>query len=182
MIKVELLTLGPEWQLLRSDELERDFERALAQLLGLWVRRLAAEAKKLAPVDKGQLRASIVGEVFRRANQILGVVGTNLKHGFYQEFGTGIHSVWPGAPKQRIRPKNGKALKIPIGNFRNLKAVDAEAVDAVESRGKHAVTAYLFRGSIAGAKPQPFLTKLLEKYAAQIEADLLRLAQKHGFR
>lgn len=44
-------------------------------------------------VDTGRLRASITPEVFRGANEIYGIVGTNVEYAPYVEFGTRPH--WP---------------------------------------------------------------------------------------
>jgi hypothetical protein len=48
-----------------------------------------SKAKKLAPVDRGRLRASITPEVRTLAAGVVrGVVGSNLKYAPYQELGT----------------------------------------------------------------------------------------------
>lgn len=47
------------------------------------------EAKRLCPVDTGDLRSSITHEV----NNDVGIVGTNKEYAPYVEFGTGIFSV-----------------------------------------------------------------------------------------
>jgi len=71
------------------------------------VTRVTAQAKALAPVDKGQLRNSIMGrtqledigfndgsgeraplKILEKANAGQGLVGTAVLHGIYQEFGT----------------------------------------------------------------------------------------------
>lgn len=51
------------------------------------------DAKKLAPVNLGQLRASITPEIRARTNSIEGVVGSNLDYAAYMELGTKPH--WP---------------------------------------------------------------------------------------
>lgn len=50
-------------------------------------------AKQLAPVDTGQLRASITPDVRQSWNRVQGVVGTNVVHGPFMELGTRPH--WP---------------------------------------------------------------------------------------
>ena len=55
------------------------------------------EAKIEAPVDTGRLRASIVPEVTRRGNTVVGIVGSNVEYAPYVEFGTRPHWPPPGA-------------------------------------------------------------------------------------
>lgn len=52
-----------------------------------------AEAGRRAPVDRGQLRASILPEVKTTGDQIQGIVYSNAKHAPFMEFGTKPH--WP---------------------------------------------------------------------------------------
>ena len=57
---------------------------------------LESEAKKLAPVDTGRLRASIASEVQRGAgSEIIGKVGSNVEYASYQEYGTRYQSGKP---------------------------------------------------------------------------------------
>jgi hypothetical protein len=181
MIKITLTTLGPGWKPAHWQQLQNEFERDLARLIGVWVQKLTHEAKQRVPTDTGQLRASIHGEVLRQARKIIGVVGTNAKHGPFVEFGTGIYSAWPGAPKQLIVAKNGKALKIPIGKFKSIRALP-EAAQAAEAIGPRAVKGFVFRMSIKGSKPQPFLGPLLQEFGPQIQRELRLLCAKHGFK
>jgi HK97 gp10 family phage protein len=50
-------------------------------------------AKRYAPVDRGQLRASITSTVGTTSNSLVGVVGSNVRHAPYQE--TGTRPFWP---------------------------------------------------------------------------------------
>jgi phage gpG-like protein len=50
---------------------------------------VANDAKRLAPVDTGRLRASITPEVRQVANFTQGVVGSNVVYAPYMELGTG---------------------------------------------------------------------------------------------
>jgi len=52
-----------------------------------------AQARKLAPVDTGRLRASIVPQVVQRDNVVKGIVGSNVKYAPYMELGARPH--WP---------------------------------------------------------------------------------------
>ena len=181
MVKLGLTAIGDEWKPVKWQEMPTAFERDLARLIGIWTQELVRRAKLLAPVDSGKLRASINGRVVQLAGQILGLVGTNAKHGPFMEFGTGLYSTYPGAPRKRIVAKNGKALKIPIGRFGSIALVP-EAAQAAHAVGPKAVQASIFRMSIRGAHPQPFLGPLLADYAPKIQADLDRLCAKHGFK
>ena len=49
------------------------------------------DAKLLAPVDTGRLRASITGEVRVEGNSVQGVVGSNVLYAPYMELGTRPH-------------------------------------------------------------------------------------------
>jgi HK97 gp10 family phage protein len=52
-----------------------------------------AQARRLAPVDTGRLRASIVPQVVQRDNVVKGIVGSNVKYAPYMELGARPH--WP---------------------------------------------------------------------------------------
>lgn len=54
---------------------------------------VSTEAKRLAPVDRGHLRASITPEVRLQGFNVLGVVGSNRLYAPYQE--TGTRPFWP---------------------------------------------------------------------------------------
>ena len=56
----------------------------------LWV---ANDAKRLAPVDVGRLRASLTPEVRPHGNDVWGIVGSNVTYAPYVETGTRPH--WP---------------------------------------------------------------------------------------
>lgn len=59
---------------------------------------VTADARRDAPVDTGRLRASIFPEVRAEGRQVIGVVGSNVEHAPFMEFGTRPH--WP--PRQPI--------------------------------------------------------------------------------
>lgn len=52
--------------------------------------RVMRNARQLAPVDTGQLKNSIVAAIEYDQNTLKGVVGSNLKHAPWIEFGTGV--------------------------------------------------------------------------------------------
>lgn len=69
------------------------------------------QAKENAPVMFGQLRGSITNKApIFTDNNVGAIVGTNVKHARWIEYGTGIYSEDPASSKQPIRPKNGKVL------------------------------------------------------------------------
>ena len=70
---------------LRGQELQSGFEEA-AMLV-------SNEAKRLAPIDTGGLRASITPDVRTIAGDIIAIVGTNKTYAPYQE--TGTDPFWP---------------------------------------------------------------------------------------
>ena len=69
------------------------FERGMKQACLL----VTADAKRLAPVDTGRLRASITPEVRRQSRTVYGVVGSNVTYAPFPEFGTRPHWPPPGA-------------------------------------------------------------------------------------
>lgn len=58
---------------------------------------VTADARRLAPVDTGRLRASIIPEIRVMTNEVVGVVGSNVIYAPYMEFGTRPHWAPPGA-------------------------------------------------------------------------------------
>jgi len=56
------------------------------------------KARQNAPVDTGRLRASINPEIRMDANDVQGVVGSNVVYAPDQEFGTKPHGIWSRSP------------------------------------------------------------------------------------
>lgn len=54
---------------------------------------VTGDARRIAPVDTGRLRASIMPEVRTMSNEVIGVVGSNVHYAPYMELGTRPH--WP---------------------------------------------------------------------------------------
>ena len=66
------------------------------------------DARIAAPVDTGRLRASIVPEVKVAADQVQGIVGSNVEYAPYQEFGTGVYAMYPTSRSWKtggVKPK-----------------------------------------------------------------------------
>jgi HK97 gp10 family phage protein len=97
-------------------ELQAKMEQMVADLHGAPVLNamrdsalmVERDAKINAPVDTGRLRASIVPEIVAGADQIWGIVGSNVEYAPYQEFGTGIYAMYPTSRSWKtggVRPK-----------------------------------------------------------------------------
>lgn len=104
---------------------------------------ITSEAKKRAPVDRGQLRASISHEVDPSPLPTFVKIGAKPHYAPYMEFGTGLvhdHPSWPRKPH-----------KIPFGvldGWGKRKGIDgAGAAGAIMKRGGLKPRRYL-RGAI----------------------------------
>jgi hypothetical protein len=89
-----------------SDQIVRG---ELAKALNEAVIFMSRKARGYAPIDNGALRDSLSSGVIYAdptAKEMFSSVGTNLRYGVYQEFGTGIYA---GNPP--IRPKRAKVLR-----------------------------------------------------------------------
>lgn len=84
----------------------RQFERGLRRWVGRLSReskdaarrtgvRVQNEARRLAPVDTGRLRSSIVHRVDDRGRTYTVTVGTNVHYAPYVEHGTAPHRIYP---------------------------------------------------------------------------------------
>lgn len=103
-------------------------------------KKVERKAKRLSPVDKGQLRASITSQIVFRGGIPIGRVGTNVKHARWVHEGTGIYGP-RGVP---IRPKTAKVLVFkPKGSTKNV-----------------------YVKSVKGMKGRPFLRDALKVLAA----------------
>jgi hypothetical protein len=102
--------------------------------------RVVRVAKRMCPVDNGPLRASIgIDRVKRDARGLYISIGSDKEYAAAVEFGSGLFGTGPGAKRQRITAKNGKALRFKIGGQ------------------------VIFRRSVAGQQPQPFLRPALRE-------------------
>ncbi len=71
----------------------------LTQMLTIAALAVEGEAKRLVPVDTGNLRRSITHELGKRGHTQYARVGTNVKYGLFQELGTVNHP-----PQPYLRP------------------------------------------------------------------------------
>lgn len=98
-------------------------------------RQVENAAKRMAPVDRGALRASIGMQITVNGTRIVARVGTGLEYALYVHKGTGLYG-----PRHRlIRPRRAKAL--------TFKPRSGPRVFVKFSRGQ---------------KPNPFLVKALQ--------------------
>lgn len=98
-------------------------------------KRVERRAKKLAPVDKGLLRASITTQLTYRGGIPIGRVGTKVKYAIWVHEGTGIY----GPRGMLIRPKKAQFLVFrPKGSAQIIRAK-----------------------SVRGMRPRPFLRDAL---------------------
>ena len=81
------------------------------------------DAKILAPVDTGRLRASITPDVTQRGNDVVGIVGSNVVYAAFQEVGT--RPFWPpiSALETWARRHGTSAYLVALGiSKRGIKA------------------------------------------------------------
>jgi len=91
-------------KIIGADRIARDFEayaknveRLAEKKILKWAHKLAADAKRHAPVETGTLRASITAQVEKRKGEIVGAYGTDVPHASYTEFGT--ETITVGTPE-----------------------------------------------------------------------------------
>lgn len=113
-------------------------EAAVARLVADVVDEVTAEvanaARRRAPVDRGQLRASIRSETRQHGPQVVGEVWSSLEYAAYVHQGTGIY----GPTGRPIRPRRARVL-----------SWDQPGVGR------------LFAREVRGQRPQPFLAEAL---------------------
>lgn len=81
--------VGLDSLLKKLNKLGGNIDEVLTQSIGQQTKIVQGEAKGLCPVDLGDLRNSIKGNVKKYKGRIVGVVSTNSDHAAYVEFGTG---------------------------------------------------------------------------------------------
>ncbi len=89
---------------------------------------VARSARKNAPADRGQLRASIVPVVVIRDKMVRGVVGSNKKYAPYQELGTPPFSANWGALMEW-------AMRKTKGNKKSARALAWSAFISIRTKG-----------------------------------------------
>lgn len=113
--------------------------------------RTEAAAKAGAPVDEGQLRASIDSAVTVQPGRVVGRVGSPLPQAVWTSFGTGIY----GPKKRPITPKHGRWLVFEPGR----------SMGPPRSGGRHRAKGkrgpLVFATSVKGTPPNPYFYEAL---------------------
>lgn len=109
-------------------------------------RRVVNAAKERAPVDNGRLRSSISATLELTPGTCILRVGSDVPYARYVEEGTGIY----GPAGRRITPTRRQALKFPTPR-------------SWGTGGRQADRGFVFRRSVAGSPPNPFLADALEE-------------------
>jgi hypothetical protein len=162
MSEVKITTKGLRETQKKGEQVIRDLQGGEGSpiVAGVAKSTLAVEskAKKLAPVDRGRLRASITPEVRTLAAGVVrGVVGSNLKYAPYQELGTRpFRAPWG--------PLFQWALRKTKGNVQAAGALAAGARRAIARRGIKAIR-YL-QGALEDRTDQ--VKRILDRAISQV--------------
>lgn len=105
--------------------------------------RVLNNARRLAPVDTGRLRASLTMEMRLENGVPVARVGTNVGYGLFVHEGTGIYA---GRPP--IRPRTARVLRWPAVN-------NSGSGNRRYSGGSTA--GYIYARQVRGQPAQPFL-------------------------
>jgi len=111
--------------------------------------RVLQRARVLAPVDQGQLRASLAQEMLVRNGAPIARIGTNVKYAIFVHEGTGVY----GPRRTPITPVRKRLLSWPIKN------------NTGQGRRRYrggATQRYAFAKQVQGVRPRPFLRKALD--------------------
>jgi phage gpG-like protein len=117
-------------------------------------RQVLQQARGLAPVDQGQLRASLKMEMDEERGLPVVRVGTNVKYAIFVHEGTGIH----GPRRTPIVPVRARVLRWPVKN--------QSGSGRRRYRGG-GTEQYAYAKSVKGVKARPFLTTALERVTGQ---------------
>lgn len=129
----------------------RSIEIARAQTeLKVRANRVLNAARRGAPVDQGQLRASLhIEYTFGPNGEPIARIGSNLKYAIFVHEGTGIY----GPTGQPIRPKHGRFLVWPVKNN--------SGIGRRRYKGGRTVQ-YAFARQVRGVRGRPFLVNALD--------------------
>ena len=120
------------------------------ELIGI---RMRNELSIKAPYDTGNLSGKIRYDVEGEK-----ITFSMPDYGMYLEYGTGLFNTFPGAPKERIYAKNGKAMAWgkTIGTTKSGKPMKS-----------------MVRRSIKGMTPQPFIRPAFHQKLSSIVTESL---------
>lgn len=79
----------------RGEQLKREVSLKCLQAMEKACFLVESDAKRYCPRKTGRLRASITHEIETGKDRVTGRVGTNVKYGVYQEYGTSKMSGQP---------------------------------------------------------------------------------------
>lgn len=95
MSDVKVSVHGAEEIKRNMDRFVNKADRNLAFKMTQVVRKVAADAKRLAPVRTGYLRKNITHTVSRKRTFVVGIIRSNARYSIFQEFGTTRNSAHP---------------------------------------------------------------------------------------
>lgn len=203
LVTIDVKPVGPQWNIVHWEKLKTDLDREIVALVVRWTQLLANEARSLVPQRTGRLSRSIRTETryrtaafgmdplmnFRGASRgvhdYIGIVYTKLEYAPYVEFGTGIYSVWPGARRRPITPRNAKAFKIPVGGtYKSLSTVPATIasfMNGADPAARRRLQPVIFRNQILGQHPQLYFDQVWRENEQRIYRDYDNILAKFGF-
>lgn len=125
-----------------------DFARGFSNAVEAGLKRVAPEGKKIIqgeiPESSGDLRSK--GVSTDTGDKTITYTVSQIRDGFDYAIGvvegTGLY----GPKRKRITAKNGKALRIPIANLKNLRPETLARAN----------NGFIFVRSIKGQRPNPF--------------------------
>lgn len=120
-------------------------DEQIPRTMANYTRQTANKARNNAPVDTGQLRASVQTSVSVDGLRVVGRVWTPLAHGLWQEAGTGVY-----AGKGPIKSKRGKYLVFPAKK------------GGPPRRGSRGGKTLVFATEVKGVPPTHWLSNALE--------------------
>lgn len=108
-------------------------------------RRVQNEAKRLCPVDRGDLRNSIVVELASDAGRLTVIIGSRLPYAIFVHEGTGVYGP-RGVP---ITARSSTFLRFPVRGMTSART-RAQTADG-----------FVFARSVSGMPGRPFLRNAL---------------------
>lgn len=190
MVNYQIELEGEDWKVARWKARSDGFNRDLGALFDTWAEYLLERIVARVPRLSGDLAKSMRKQtLYRRTGEDVDYfirLWTDTFYADFVEYGTGIYSVAPDAPKQKIYPRNSKALRIPLGgrNFRSLITIPAGVADEMQIAtpvSAARLRAEILRRYILGQRPQTMFGTLLEEHTPAILSDVQRLMQQYGF-
>lgn len=111
MVSIELQGLG--WNTKYWERQNQNFQRDLRLLVRRYAAEVRGKVRQAAPRDRGKLQQSIRSIAYWTDSRFGIVVWSDLDYAMYQEWGTGLHTEYPGKARKRIEAKSSKGFLIP---------------------------------------------------------------------